>query len=66
MKIKGWSAMLLSEFGVISDDGSVAVVSRRAGERLLRCRFGPAAVLIGRIGRARGHGVVVVDVGEGR
>jgi hypothetical protein len=26
----------------------------------------PAAVLIGLIGRARGHGVVVVDVGEGR
>jgi hypothetical protein len=32
---RGWSATLLSEFGVISDDGSVAVVSRRAVERLL-------------------------------
>ena len=35
MKIKGPSVTLLVEFGVISDDGSVAKVSPRVSDRLL-------------------------------
>ena len=65
MKIKGGRRRC---FGVWGDFGRwIGRGGFSEGRRAVPVRpVRPAAVVIGPIGRARGHGVVVVEVGEGR